>query len=130
MAHYGTLREYRFSDTDAVKDDIRGSSVYGVDDDKLGKIDDVIFDHSNGNIRYAVIDTGGWLHHHKFIVPADRQIDVFHAELRDERGLIEGNPRRHLRWSAQVDDGLDPLLGKIAEPFFVRLAADENILAD
>ena len=72
MAHYGTLREYRFSDTDAVKDDIRGSSVYGVDDDKLGKIDDVIFDHSNGNIRYAVIDTGGWLHHHKFIVPADR----------------------------------------------------------
>jgi uncharacterized protein YrrD len=70
MAHYGTLREFRFSDRDA--DDIRGSSVYGTDDDKLGKIDDVIFDHSTGDIRYAVIDTGGWLSTKKFIIPADR----------------------------------------------------------
>jgi sporulation protein YlmC with PRC-barrel domain len=70
MAHYGTLRNFRFSDADA--DDIRGSSVYGTDDDKLGKIDDVIFDHSTGDIRYAVIDTGGWLSTKKFIIPADR----------------------------------------------------------
>ena len=55
MAHYGTLRDFRFSETDV--DDVRGSSVYGTDDDKLGKIDDVIFDHSTGDIRYAVIDT-------------------------------------------------------------------------
>ena len=73
MAHYGTLRDYRFAGSDALdKDDIRGSKVYGVDDEKLGKIDDVIFDHSTGNIRFAVVDTGGWLHHNKFIVPADR----------------------------------------------------------
>jgi sporulation protein YlmC with PRC-barrel domain len=72
MAHYGMLRDYRFSDTDTAKDDIRGSKVYGVDDEKLGKIDDVIFDHISGDIRYVVVDTGGWLHHHKFIVPADR----------------------------------------------------------
>jgi sporulation protein YlmC with PRC-barrel domain len=72
MAHYGTLRDYRFSDTDAAKDDIRGSKVYGVDDEKLGKIDDVIFDHLSGEIKYVVVDTGGWLHHNKFIVPANR----------------------------------------------------------
>ncbi|HVO63961.1 MAG TPA: PRC-barrel domain-containing protein [Terriglobales bacterium] len=72
MAHYGTLRDYRFSDTDAAKDDIRGSKVYGVDDDKLGKIDDVVFDHLSGEIKYVVVDTGGWLHHNKFIVPANR----------------------------------------------------------
>jgi sporulation protein YlmC with PRC-barrel domain len=66
------LRDYRFSDTDAAKDDIRGSHVYGPDDDKLGKIDDVIFDHASGEIRYVVIDTGGWLHSKKFIVPPDR----------------------------------------------------------
>ena len=72
MAHYGTLRDYRFSDTDAAKDDIRGSKVYGADDEKLGKIDDVIFDHLSGEIKYVVIDTGGWLHHNKFIVPASR----------------------------------------------------------
>jgi sporulation protein YlmC with PRC-barrel domain len=70
MTHYGTLRDYRFSDTAA--EDIRGSAIYGVDDDKLGKIDDVIFDHSTGDIRYVIVDTGGWLKSKKFMVPADR----------------------------------------------------------
>ena len=69
MSHYGTLGSYRFA---TAAEDIRGSKLYGVDDKKLGKIDDVIFDHSTGDIRYAVVDTGGWLSHHKFVVPADR----------------------------------------------------------
>lgn len=71
MAHYGTLRDYRFADLDT-DEDIRGAHVYGRDDEKLGKIDDVIFDHTTGNIRYVVIDTGGWLSSEKFIVPAER----------------------------------------------------------
>jgi sporulation protein YlmC with PRC-barrel domain len=70
MAHYGTLQDFRFTDADA--DDIRGSKIYGRDDEKLGKIDDVIFDHSSGAIQYVVVDTGGWLSSKKFIVPADR----------------------------------------------------------
>jgi len=69
MAHYGTLGTYRF-DKDA--DDVRGSAVYNATDDKLGKIDDVIFDHSTGEIQFVVIDTGGWLSSKKFLVPADR----------------------------------------------------------
>jgi hypothetical protein len=68
-AHYGMLRDYRFSDD---VDDIRGAALYGVNDDKLGKIDDVIFDHATGTIQYAVVDTGGWLSSKKFLVPADR----------------------------------------------------------
>jgi sporulation protein YlmC with PRC-barrel domain len=71
MAHYGRLRDYRLSDAEAV-DDIRGSKVYGSDDDKIGKIDDVIFDHANGNIQYVVVDTGGWLSSKKFVVSPDR----------------------------------------------------------
>lgn len=71
MAHYGTLRDYRFSEAETA-DDIRGSSVYGRDDEKLGKIDDVIFDHATGNVQYVVIDTGGWLSSKKFIVPPER----------------------------------------------------------
>jgi hypothetical protein len=63
------LRDFRFSDD---VDDIRGAALYGVDDDKLGKIDDVIFDHATGTIQYAVVDTGGWLSSKKFLVPADR----------------------------------------------------------
>ena len=69
MAHFGMLREYRFAD---VAEDIRGSKLYGLNDEKLGKIDDVIFDYSTGQIRYIVVDTGGWLSTKKFVVPADQ----------------------------------------------------------
>ena len=69
MAHYGTLRDMRFADA---SEDIRGSQLYGLNDEKLGKIDDVIFDHSNATVRYIVVDTGGWLRTKRFIVPADR----------------------------------------------------------
>lgn len=65
---YTTLRDYRF---DKDIDDIRGSSVYGPGDEKLGKIDDVIFDSDNGQIRYLVIDTGGWLSSRRFLVPPE-----------------------------------------------------------
>lgn len=68
MTHYGTLKDARIADG---SDDIRGSHLYGLNDEKLGKIDDVIFDHSSGNIRYVVVDTGGWLSSKKFLVPAD-----------------------------------------------------------
>jgi hypothetical protein len=69
MARYGMLRDYRFPD---VAEDVRGSKLYGLKDEKLGKIDDVIFDYFTGLIRYVVVDTGGWLTTRKFIVPADR----------------------------------------------------------
>jgi hypothetical protein len=69
MAHCGTLRDLRFSDA---AEDIRGAKLYGLNDEKLGMIDDVIFDHSTGLIRYVVVDTGGWLTTNKFIVPTGR----------------------------------------------------------
>ena len=69
MAHLGTLRDFRFEDQ---ADDIRGAALYGRDDEKLGKIKDVIFDHSTGSLKYVVVDTGGWLTSKLFMVPADR----------------------------------------------------------
>jgi len=69
MDHYGILRNSAVSET---AEDIRGSHLYGTNDEKLGKIDDVIFNHSSGDIRYVVVDTGGWLSSKKFIVPAER----------------------------------------------------------
>lgn len=69
MAHYGILRETTISETG---EDIRGAHIYGTDDEKLGKIDDVIFDHATGDIRYVVVDTGGWLSSKKFVVPAEK----------------------------------------------------------
>lgn len=67
--HYGILRDTVVSETG---EDIRGTHVYGPSDEKLGKIDDVVFDHSTGDIRYVVVDTGGWLHSKKFLVPVER----------------------------------------------------------
>jgi stress response protein YsnF len=69
MSHYGVLSDYRFKEA---AEDIRGTTLYGAGDEKLGKIDDVIFDHSSGNVRYVVVDTGGWLRTKDFIVPSDR----------------------------------------------------------
>jgi sporulation protein YlmC with PRC-barrel domain len=69
MAHVGTLRDFRFQDD---IDDIRGSNIYNRNDDKLGSIDDIIFNHASGDIEYLVVDTGGWLSSHKFLIPADR----------------------------------------------------------
>ena len=69
MSHYGVLGDYRFKE---VAEDIRGTTLYGVGDEKLGKIDDVILDHSSGNVKYVVVDTGGWLRTATFIVPSDR----------------------------------------------------------
>lgn len=88
MPHLGTLREYRFQgDTD----DIRGAKVHGPDNEVLGEINDVIFDHDTGTIRYAVIDTGGWLKSKEFIVPAERiqqfkiNSDEFYVDLTKEQ---------------------------------------------
>jgi hypothetical protein len=69
MSHYGLLKDYRFSNA---SEDIRGATLYGANDEKLGEIDDVIFDHSSGDIGYLVVDTGGWLSTKKFVVPAGR----------------------------------------------------------
>jgi len=71
MSHYGLLRDYRFEDLNTT-DDIRGAAIYGRNDEKLGKIADVIFDHSTGSIKYVVVDTGGWFSNKKFLVPPHR----------------------------------------------------------
>jgi hypothetical protein len=69
MARYGTLGDYRFTDTQEAALDIRGAKVYGPGDHKLGEIDDVIFDEATGAIVFLVVDTGGWLSSKTFIVP-------------------------------------------------------------
>src|ERR1044071_8140344 len=64
---YTTLRDYRLDTKDV--DDIRASNVYGPAEEKSGKIDDVVFDSNNGEIRYVVVDTGGWLESRRFMLP-------------------------------------------------------------
>jgi sporulation protein YlmC with PRC-barrel domain len=82
MALYANMRDYRFSNN---VDDIRGSELYGSDNEKLGTIDDVIFDNATGDVRYLVVDTGGWLSSKKFLVPARQVMTAAEGEDRGYR---------------------------------------------
>ncbi len=132
MAHYGTLQDARFIEA---SEDIRGSHLYGLNDEKLGKIDDVIFDHSTGIIRYIVVDTGGWLSTRRFIVPANglrasakhsddfevslskNQIESFppyeEPDLKSERKWADYEGRYRSKW--------------VADPVMHRAETDRNI---
>jgi hypothetical protein len=63
---YTTLRDYRFNRD---IDDIRGSTVYGSGNEKIGKIDESSLipttDESDS------LDTGGWLSSRRFLVPPE-----------------------------------------------------------
>lgn len=133
MAQYGRLQNYRFTTEET--EDIRGSAVYGVNDEKLGKIDDVIFDHSSGSIRHVIVDTGGWLSTKKFIVPADRlrasveHKDDFAVDLTKEQ--VEGFPpynESDLESEAQWSDYEGRYKAKWeAGPVMHRAETDRNI---
>jgi hypothetical protein len=132
MAQHGMLRDYRF--TDGVED-IRGSKLYGLSDQKLGKIDDVIFDYSTGLIRFVVVDTGGWLTTKKFIVPADRlkasleHKDDFAADL--TKSQVESFPpydEKDLESDEQWSDYEGRYRSKWkADPVMHRAKTDRNI---
>jgi sporulation protein YlmC with PRC-barrel domain len=63
MAGYGMLTDYVFDDR---ANDIRGASVYAINEqDKFGKIKDVVFDQNTGKIIYLIVDAD----HSKFLVP-------------------------------------------------------------
>jgi len=108
MPHYGILGNTAISDAG---EHVRGTHLYGKNDEKLGKIDDIIFDHSTAEIRYVVVDTGGWLASKKFIVPAaSLQASAKHEndfEVGLNRKQVEGFPpynnldlQSESKWSA------------------------------
>jgi hypothetical protein len=108
MAHYSTLQSQGFLAEESV--DIRGAHIYGRNDKKLGKIDDVIFDHTSGNITYVVVDTGGWLSTKRFIVPAnqlresakhdgDYAVDLTQEQIEKFPPFVERNLSSDQEWS-------------------------------
>lgn len=82
MTYYSTLRGYRFSGDQSC--DIRGATVHATTDEKLGQIDDVLFESSTGEIRYVAIDIGFLLSSRRFIVPADR----LHESIKHEGDFV------------------------------------------
>jgi sporulation protein YlmC with PRC-barrel domain len=132
MAHYGTLKDTLIG---AASEDIRGAHLYGTNDEKLGKIVDVIFDHSTGDIHYAVVDTGGWLRTKKFLVPAkalrpaSKHINDFEAYLTKQQ--IERFPP-YDESDLESDSGWSGYERKyhakwVADPVMHRAETDRNV---
>ncbi len=106
-----------------------------MNDEKLGKIDDVVFDHSTGTIRYVVVDTGGWLSSKKFIVPADglrassKHNNDFEAQL-DKRQVESFPPYNEsdldseTKWSGYEGRYRSKC---VADPVMHRAETDRNI---
>src|SRR5690348_13081713 len=94
---YGTLRDYRFNRD---VDDIRGSALYGTDEEKLGKVDDVVFDSDNGQIRYLIVDTGGWLKSRRFLVPPDQ----VHPSTKDPNDLATNLTKSQIEHFPALDE--------------------------
>src|SRR5581483_5758815 len=94
MTHSGSLKDQNVSDDTR---DIRGTTVRGSDGRKLGKVDDVIFDHDTMTIQYVVVDSEGWLEAGTFLLPADRiGIDPAHEDdlaAGVTRKQVENSPR-------------------------------------
>jgi sporulation protein YlmC with PRC-barrel domain len=65
MAHYATLRDHQF---DADVDDIRGAKLYGEGGKELATIDDIVFEHSSGEIEYLVANEG---HGRRVLLPVN-----------------------------------------------------------
>ena len=132
MSHYGALKNTAITEAG---EDIRGAHLYGAGDEKLGKINDVIFDHSTGDIRYVVIDTGGWLSTKKFLVPVEavrvsaKHRDDFEANLTKQQ--VESFPPYNesdldsdTKWSGYERSYRSKW---VADPVMHRAETDRNV---
>jgi PRC-barrel domain len=106
VAHYGTLHNFRFSNE---ADDIRGATLYDAQDQKLGMIVDLIFDHESGNVKYAIVDAGNWFPGRYFLVPAihitsrdeernEYRIDITREQVKRLPAYEEGHLANDKKW--------------------------------
>ncbi len=147
MAHYAMLDEYHFA---AEADDIRGANLYSADNQKIGKVKDVVFDHGSGEIRYLVVDAG---RDRKVLVPSnhiyrsladeeDFETDITAAELqhlprfdetvlKDEKKWREHEEEHRKAWKAQEERLLAEYKQKWDEgPVQHRQGSDRNLTPD
>src|SRR5262249_1273326 len=77
---------------------LRGINLYGLDNERLGVVDDALVDDTTGDLRYLLVDSD-WMRSHHFLVPAEqvfayRESEDLYANLR--RADVESLPElRH-----------------------------------
>jgi sporulation protein YlmC with PRC-barrel domain len=80
--------------------DIRGTSIRGADDSRLGDVSDVIVDHETMQIRYLVVDSQGWLDSQTFLLPAER----IAGDKKDDANLAANVTREQIEHAPRYDN--------------------------
>ena len=73
MSQLIRLRDIQATHRDLIGDDYydpTGKSAYGVNEDKIGKIEGALVEDTTGRIRYLIVDAGGWFSSKEVLVPA------------------------------------------------------------
>lgn len=84
--------------SDISSDRVEGTAVYNALGDKLGRIDDLVIDKQSGQVRYAVMEYGGFLGMGTdryplpwHILKYDTALDGYVVPL--DKTMLEGGPR-------------------------------------
>ncbi|WP_350561280.1 PRC and DUF2382 domain-containing protein [Psychrobacter sp. CAL346-MNA-CIBAN-0220] len=73
MSQLIRLQDIQATHRDLIGDDYydpTGKTAYGVDEDKIGRIDGALVEDTTGRIRYLIVDAGGWFTSKEVLVPA------------------------------------------------------------
>ena len=73
MSQLIRLKDIQATHRDLIGDDYydpTGKTAYGVNEEKIGKIDGALVEDTTGRIRYLIVDAGGWFSTKEVLVPA------------------------------------------------------------
>ena len=73
MSQLIRLRDIQATHRDLIGDDYydpTGKTAFGVNEEKIGKIEGALVEDTTGRIRYLIVDVGGWFSSKEVLVPA------------------------------------------------------------
>ena len=73
MSQLIRLKDIQATHRDLIGDDYydpTGKVAYGVNEEKIGKIEGALVEDTTGRIRYLIVDAGGWFSSKEVLVPA------------------------------------------------------------
>ena len=73
MSQLIRLKDIQATHKDLIGDDYydpTGKTAYGVNEEKIGKIEGALVEDTTGRIRYLIVDAGGWFSSKEVLVPA------------------------------------------------------------
>ncbi len=88
--------------------DIIGTTIYSADDERIGDLQDVVFDENTGEVAAAVIDVSGWLEFTNRLTPVSPELLTVRESDDDDLTLratkVEVNAAGHIEGDSFPDD--------------------------